>query len=145
MDERQFHDLLLQLDKNIEISKREMASARVIEECADCAANGEGTCCSARTGQKCDSILLLVNLLLNNPLPEKGGKADLCYFLTDSGCSLRARPVICVNFVCSRIREKIPFQTLVHLQKTIGNELDALFRVEEYIKRKILKTKKINE
>jgi hypothetical protein len=129
--------MLLQLDKNIEVSKGEMAASGIVRECADCAVNGEGTCCSARTGQKSDSILLLVNLLLNNPLPEKEYNADLCYFLTGSGCSLRARPVICVNFVCSRIRENIPFQALIHLQQTIGIELDTLFMIEEYVKRKI--------
>ena len=137
--------MLLQLDKNIAASKREMASTGVTGECADCAVNGEGTCCSSRTAQKSDSILLLVNLLLNNPLPEKGGNSDLCYFLTDSGCSLRARPVICVNFVCSRIRKNIPFHTLIELQKTIGYELEILFSVEEHVKRKILKTKTMKE
>jgi hypothetical protein len=145
MDDKQFHAMLLHLDKTIEASKGEMAASGVVSECADCAVTGEGTCCSARTGHKSDSILLLVNLLLNNPLPEKEHNADLCYFLTGSGCSLRARPVICVNFVCGRIRENIPFQTLIHLQKTIGDELDTLFAIEEYVKKKLLKTKTIRE
>ena len=89
--------------------------------------------------------MLLINLLLDNPLPERQYRSDLCYFLTGSGCSLRAKPVICVNFVCSRIRENIPFQTLIHLQKTIGDELETLFSVEEYIKRKISGEKSMME
>lgn len=138
MDDGKLRDMLLQLDNHIAASKKEMAASGVTAECADCAVRGEGTCCSARTGLKCDNILLLVNLLMNNPLPSKEMSTDLCYFLTGRGCSLKARPVICVNFVCGRIRDSIPFQSLIHLQKTIGTELDMLMRVEDHIKRKLI-------
>ena len=130
--------MLMQIDRNIGATQDEMTATGVADECADCALHGEGTCCSERTGHKCDSTLLLLNLLLGRSLPGKPQSHDQCYFLTSRGCVLRARPIICVNFVCSRLREKIPHKVMVHLQKTAGAEMDILFRIEGYIKLRVI-------
>jgi hypothetical protein len=130
-------DMLSSLDRNIEATQREMVSAGVAKECADCAVSGDGTCCGTRTGHKCDGVLLLINLLLGRSLPLKPHYSDLCYFLTGKGCSLRARHIICVNFVCQRLRQKIPHSELVRLQQIAGSEMDMLFTLEEYIKKKL--------
>ena len=129
--------LLIRLDRNIEATMKEMASSGVVMECADCAVSNEGTCCGRRTGYKCDITLLLINLLLGKALPEHEQDVHLCRFLTKHGCSLRVRPVICVNFVCQRLRKKIPHEKLIRLQEIAGEELDILFVLEECIKKKI--------
>ena len=134
LNDRPLSEMLIELDHNIEATQKEMATTGIVDECADCAIQGEGTCCSERTGHKSDVTLLLINLLLGRSLPDKTQSADLCYFLTSSGCALRARPILCVNFVCSRLREKIPHKVMVHVQQTAGHELDVLFRIESYIK-----------
>ena len=128
---------LVQLDQNIEATQKEMVAAGVIEECADCAVNGEGTCCGKRTGFKYDSVILLVNLLLGKTIPLQSQDPHACYFLTREGCMLRARHVICVNFLCPRLHKNIQHEMLVQLQEVAGEELDTLFLVEEYIKKKI--------
>jgi hypothetical protein len=61
----------------------------------------------------------------------------LCPFLTEQGCSLRARPVICVNFICQRLSRNITHENLVRLQEVAGEEIAALFTAEEYVKKKI--------
>jgi len=114
-----------------------MKSTGVFEECADCAANGNGTCCGVRTGYKCDSILLLINLMLGKTFLFEPQYRHLCHFLTYNGCSLRARHIICVNYVCQRLRKNIPHDTLIQLQAIAGNEMDSLFKLEEYTKNKI--------
>jgi len=129
--------MLMQIDKNIGATQDEMTATGVADECSDCALRGEGTCCSERTGHKCDTTLLLLNLLLGRSLPEKPSSHDQCYFLASRGCVLRARPIICINFVCSRLREKIPHKVMVHLQQTAGAEMDILFRIEGYIKSRV--------
>ena len=129
--------LLIQLDQNIEATQKEMVAAGVIEECADCAVNGEGTCCGKRTGFKYDSVILLVNLLLGKTIPLQSEDPHACYFLTREGCMLRARHVICVNFLCPRLHKNIQQKMLNQLQRVAGEELDTLFLVEEYIKKKI--------
>jgi hypothetical protein len=134
LNDKKLSEMLLQLDTNIGATQDEMTATGVSDECSDCALHGAGTCCSERTGHKCDTTLLLLNLLLGRSLPGKPESRDQCYFLTSHGCVLRARPIICVNFVCRRLRENIPHDVIVHLQQTAGDEMDILFRVETYIK-----------
>jgi hypothetical protein len=129
--------MLSELDRNIETTQQEMELTGVVKECADCAVNGNGTCCGVRTGYKCDSILLLINLMLGRSLTFEPQDLHLCHFLTEKGCSLRARHIICVNYVCQRLRRNIPHNTLIKLQATAGNEMDSLFKLEEYTKTKI--------
>jgi len=129
--------LLVRLDQNIEATQKEMVAAGIVKECADCAVNGDGTCCGKRTGYKYDSVLLLINLLLGRSLPFQSQDPNSCYFLTPEGCVLRARHVICVNFICPRLRKNIQHEMLVQVQEVAGEELDTLFLVEEYIKKKI--------
>ncbi len=129
--------LLLRLNQNIKATQKEMIVIGLVNDCADCAVNGEGTCCRKRTGHKYDSILLLINLLLGETLPPKPQDPHLCYFLTKNGCVLRARHVICVNFLCKRLRKTIPHDSLVKLQEITGKELTTLFVLEEFIKKKI--------
>ena len=129
--------LLMQLDQNIEATQKQMVAAGIVKECADCAVNGDGTCCGKRTGYKYDSIILLINLLLGKTIPRKSQDPHACYFLTREGCILRARHVICVNFVCPRLRNNIQQEILIQVQDVAGQELDTLFLVEEYIKKEI--------
>lgn len=129
--------LLQKLSRKIESTKNAMLSAGIVRECADCAVHGEGTCCSARTASKCGSILILINLLMGtSPIPQTHDP-QLCRFLTEKGCLLMARPVICINFTCRRLRENISHEKIVRVQKIAGEELDTLFVIEEYIKKKI--------
>jgi hypothetical protein len=137
LQDEKLRTLLGQLDQNIEATQKEMGAAGIVKECADCAVNGDGTCCGKRTGYKYDSIILLVNLLLGKTIPLQSQNPLACYFLTQEGCILRARHVICVNFVCPRLRKNITQEMLIHVQNVAGKELDTLFLVEEYIKKKI--------
>jgi hypothetical protein len=135
LQDEEVRTLLFRLDQNIEATKKEMVAIGVVNDCADCAVNGDGTCCGKRTGYKYDNILLLINLLLGESLPTKPQDLHLCYFLTKEGCVLRARHVICVNYLCKRLRKNIQHSKLVRLQEIAGEELNTLFILEEYIKR----------
>ncbi len=137
IQDNELNTLLKRLNQNIMATKNQLILTGVVKECADCAVHGEGTCCSNRTGYKCDSILILLNLLLGNPPVIQTEHSHLCPFLSEQGCSLIARPVICVNFICQRLRKNIPHVSLVLLQNTAGEEIDTLFTIEEHIKNKI--------
>lgn len=129
--------LLGELDQRIEATQAAMVGAGIVKECADCATNGGGVCCGVRTGYKSDSLLLLINLLLGRTLPFVPANSHLCHFLTKHGCALRARHVICVNFVCRRLMDVIPHKLLCNVQEIAGGEIDTLFMLEERIKKKI--------
>ncbi len=135
-DER-FRSLLESLRQSIKATHIEMRAARMVNECADCAVTGEGTCCTARTHHKYDKLLLLINLLLGTSLPRGAGLPGMCHFLTEHGCILTARHVICVNFLCRRLRENIQHWKLVRVQEVAGEELNTLFIMEEYLKKRI--------
>jgi hypothetical protein len=135
-DER-FKSLLESLRQSIKATHKEMVAVRMVNECADCAVTDEGTCCTKRTHLKYDKILLLINLLLGTSLPRRAELPGTCHFLTEQGCSLTARHVICVNFLCRRLREKIEHWKLVRVQEVAGEELTTLFMLEEYLKKRI--------
>jgi hypothetical protein len=129
------HNFLLKLEQNIQETRKEMVVNGMAGECADCFVNGEGTCCGMQTGSKYDRILLLINILLGQDLPLYRQFPEKCYFLRDNGCALKARHVICLNFICKRLRENIQHENIVRFQKISGEELQTLFMVEEYIKK----------
>jgi hypothetical protein len=137
MQDCEVYTLLGELDLHIEATQSAMVKAGIVKECADCAVNGEGTCCGVRTGYKYGSVLLLINLLLGGTLPSAPTDIHVCHFLTKQGCALRARHVICVNFVCQRLRDVIPHNLLCNVQAIASGEIDTLFCLEECIKKKI--------
>jgi len=51
LQDSEMHTLLLRLNKTIVATVNEMESVGVVKECADCAVDGEGTCCGTRTGR----------------------------------------------------------------------------------------------
>ncbi|HMK56869.1 MAG TPA: hypothetical protein VK448_09560, partial [Dissulfurispiraceae bacterium] len=129
--------LLQELDLRIGATQNAMSSAGIVRECADCAGNDQGTCCGVRTGYKSGSVLLLINLLLGRSLPSGPSDTSLCYFLTERGCALRARHVICVNFICQRLKDAIPHDALCKVQEIAGREIDILFTLEECVNKKM--------
>jgi len=137
--------LLLQLDKNIEATLKEMELIGLVKECSDCALNGGGSCCGTGMEKNYDSVLLFINLMLVKTLPSEYYDPHSCYFLSGQGCVLRARQVICVNYLCQRIYKNIHQDKLIRLQEIAGEELHTLFILQEYIKKKISLTQKINK
>jgi len=136
LQDNEIRSQLLHLDQNIEATWKEMASIGVVRECRDCAAK-EGSCCGTGMENSYDEVLLLINLLLGRTLPSQAYDTTSCYFLGENGCLLRAREVICVNYLCGRISRNIEKEKLIQLQKIAGNELKTLFLLEEYIKKRL--------
>ena len=134
LQDKETRGQLLQLDQNIEATWNEMVSNGVVRECSDCAVK-EGSCCGAGMENSYDEVLLLINLLIGRTLPSQAYDTTSCYLLGENGCLLRAREVICVNYLCQRISRSIQKEKLIHLQKIAGEELNTLFMLEEDIKK----------
>lgn len=139
LQDKEIQGLLLHLNERIDATWKEMASIGVVRECTDCALKGGGSCCGAGMERWYSEILLLINLLLGRSIPEKAYEANSCYFLSEKGCTLRAREVICVDYLCQRIYKNIQYRKLIQLQKIAGEELITLFILQECIKKKIRK------
>ena len=131
-------ELLGRLKKAIAESRGEMKSIGLVEECRQCEEKEGGACCGAGIENRYSGILLLINLMLEVNLPECPYEHDSCYFLTGKGCSLAAKQVICVNYICGKITNKIKPEKLAGLREKEGMELELLFLLNERIK-KVLK------
>lgn len=126
--------LLARYDRAIAHTWRTMDEAGIIEICTECATRDGGSCCGSGIERKFDVALLVINLLLGGSLPDEPADETGCWFLGPTGCTIRARHTICVNYLCKRLVDNIP-QPLIHrVQEAIVYETDIGFKLEELIK-----------
>ena len=126
--------LLEQFRKASSESLQEMIKIGLVDLCRECEEKEGGTCCGKGIENRYNGTLLLLNLLLGVKLPKKAPDPESCFFLGEKGCSLTARHVICVNYICKKISDRIPARALNHLREKEGKELDVLFILNEKIK-----------
>ncbi len=134
--DEEVRDLLKRLEESINETRRYMEEIGVVDICRECAAE-TGSCCGMFVEDYYDEIILLINLLLGINLPEKRRIKGYCFFLSDKGCTLKAREVICVNYLCKRITDRIGDKE-IELQEIAERELKTCFLLRERIKRIIL-------
>jgi len=132
-------ELLETLGAAIQASRREMVKTGIAHLCRECEQDEGGSCCGAGLENRYDVWLLLINLLMDASLPAERRDPTSCFFLGDSGCLLKARHVICVNYVCKKITDRIDPRKLHSLREKEGAELNALFLLHERVKG-VLKT-----
>lgn len=126
--------LLESFHKAASQSLKEMSEIGIVSECRKCEEEDGGTCCGAGIENRYSGTLLLINLILGAKLQHKRIDSQGCYFLGGQGCSLRARHVICVNYICQKITDTIPHQMIQQLRENEGTELETLFLFNERIK-----------
>lgn len=129
-DDRAAH-LLDRLASALEQSRAASARTGMGEICRACEREQGGSCCGAGIEDRYDGRLLLINRLLGVRLPERRRFQARCFFLGETGCLLRARHVICVNFVCGNLTRSIDPARLAELREKEGIELEALFRLHD--------------
>ena len=117
----------------------EMARSGVSEICRRCAVDEGGSCCGNGIENRFDAVLLLINLLLGCEFPEHPADPTGCWFLGEKGCTIRARHVICVNYLCRRLTAEVGREDIQMLQMKMAMETDAGFMLEEAIKQWLLK------
>ncbi len=129
-----FKGLLEDYKKRIDNTWIAMKESGVVKECTLCATVDGGSCCGAGIENKFDCIELLINLFLNIDFPDSPFDPTGCFFLGERGCLLKARHVICVNFMCKRLYSQITEEKIKMVQRAMEKETEAAFILEEYIK-----------
>lgn len=119
--------LLERLGPAAAASGRAMVEAGIVEICATCERDEGGSCCGAGLENRYDGVTLLINLLLGVDLPSERRDPASCHFLGPEGCLLKARDVICVNFVCKAITDRVPPDRISPMRELEGMELETLF------------------
>jgi hypothetical protein len=131
------HTLLRKLRDCIESTNQSMVTLGVVAECKNCEEREGGSCCGSGIENKYDAVLLLINLLLGFSLENQEPSKNSCSFLGKKGCTLTARHVLCVNYICQKLQKKLTREELIALQTCAGEELDTLFILHEAIKKHI--------
>jgi len=129
--------LLREMKEAAAASSRIVARVGVSEVCTRCDREEGGSCCGAGIELRYSAVLLLINLLLGTRPPTRRQFSDGCFFLGEHGCTLSARHVLCVNYLCSRIQRMLSAEELGRLQETTGREMDVLFALHETLKKKM--------
>lgn len=137
IEDPHIHALLRKLRDCIENTNRSMVTLGVVAECKDCEEREGGSCCGSGIENKYDAVLLLINLLLGDSLENEEPSGSSCYFLGKKGCTLTARHVLCVNYICQKLQKKLTREELIALQTCAGEELDTLFFLHEAIKKRL--------
>lgn len=132
--------LLLALDRAVRTSFEVMAARGLREICRRCEALEGGSCCGAGIEHHYTPMLLLVNLLLETPLPDGRVSYDSCFFLGPEGCRLKVRHPLCVNYLCAKTKDVLPVQAISQIQQAVGEELEAGFALCEALARTIRET-----
>ncbi len=127
-------DLLERFTKAVNSSRKAMKETGIERTCRLCEEKEGGSCCGAGLEDHYSGSLLLINLLLAKRLPKARYDPRGCLFLTATGCSLLARHVICVNYLCKKITDRIDPEKIADLREKEGIELEILFHLNERIK-----------
>jgi hypothetical protein len=127
-------NLLGRLKKCIHASSTKLKETGISDICRRCDREEGGSCCGAGLENRFDRWLLLINLLMGVEIPKKPHDPHSCRFLGKTGCLLMAREVICVNYLCKSITERIYPEEILALQEKEGKELNTLFLLKEHIK-----------
>jgi ferredoxin len=129
----QIEETLYQLREIIIEENKERKIIGMTEICIECGKSGK-VCCGSAIEFKYSNELLLINLILGVNFPNKSQIPDMCFFLSLSGCCLIARDAFCINFICDKIKEKIPVDKMRRLRELEGLHLNLQFQIEQRLK-----------
>ena len=125
----QASDLLGQLAGAIADTTSARSSTGVARSCLRCYQEEGGTCCGSGIDNNHDALLLLANLLLGARLPPRRAAPEDCRFLGPAGCTLPARQVLCLNYLCRGAEDRVTAAGLVSLRDMEGIEIMAQHRL----------------
>ncbi|MBW1901510.1 MAG: hypothetical protein JRJ20_07725 [Deltaproteobacteria bacterium] len=138
LEDKTVADLLGRMKRAIHASHAEMKKTGIIALCEECEQEEGGSCCGAGMENRYDGRLILINLLLDVNIPRTRRDSKSCYFLSEKGCLLKARHVICINYICRKITDRIDPKKINALREKEGEEVNLLFLLHEHAK-KVLK------
>ncbi len=129
-----FDALLKGYREEIEKSRTVMSDLGLPAICTNCAVSiPGGGCCGPAVATWYDPVTLFLNILFHVEFPMEPYYPDSCLFLGRDGCLLLARYHFCVNYLCSRITDRLSPGELLRLTSQSGRELYAAWRLEGMI------------
>jgi len=134
-------DKLHNLEVLSQTLQRQMASMLMYTLCKACAEKAGGGCCSAYMANETDAVLLLLNMLLGVTVTSQRDDSFECCFLGPQGCTLRVKPIFCLNYNCHHILTGNNSAVLKNLEKAASAVLLEQTAVEKILIEHILISK----
>lgn len=135
LDEQPALRTLLAAYRNaIEEVQNLMGQGGVTAACTLCAKQEQGGCCFEGIETGYDRILLLINLLMGYPLPERREVPGSCLFVGTEGCKLNARYYFCVHYLCPLLQTTLGPVAKDQLLSSVARELAAGWELEQAIR-----------
>ncbi len=106
-----------------------MKEIGMVNGCAECAQR-TGSCCFREVEEGYDHVMLLVNLLMGIPLPQKREISGNCYFLGKRGCKLMARDSFCINYICTDLKRALGPSTVSDFSAIADEEIFRGWQIE---------------
>ncbi len=135
LEDKTVADLFGKIKSAIHVSHTEMMKTGIVALCRECEQDEGGSCCGAGMENRYDGRLLLINLLLDVNVPQTRRDPKSCFFLGEKGCLLQARHVICINYICRKISDRIDPMEINALREKEGEEVNLLFLLHEQVKK----------
>jgi hypothetical protein len=127
-------DKLQKLEVLSQALQRQMASMSIFSLCKACAEKaGGGGGCSAYMADETDALLLLLNMLLGVEVTPQRDDSFECCFLGPQGCTLRVKPIFCLNYNCHHILTGNESAVLKKLEKAASAVLLEQTAVEKIL------------
>jgi hypothetical protein len=111
--------------------QQQLQNMGLTEQCRLCGGSPAGGCCSLEMTGEADAILLLANMLIGCQVAVSHRGGSECGFLDHQGCSLRLKPIFCLNYNCRNIRTDSSAANMLILARATGRLLAAGTELEQ--------------
>jgi len=132
---KEFKALLTEYSKAVETSNEIMERIKSFEECYICSVIDKKGCCKAGLENEVTVNIILINWFLGKEMPKDREVPGRCFFVGEKGCKIFARPYLCREFFCRRLKEKFSEEEYILVTQAISHELTLLYQLCGYIKR----------
>jgi len=101
--------------------------------CSACAGRLGGGCCSQVMADETDVLQLLMNLLAGVAVDLCRDNGRECHFLGEAGCILSFKPIFCLNYDCSAIKDCPDDEGLMRYGQLRGRLLQEQWQLEQLL------------
>lgn len=126
-------DGLEQLDLLARELSAHMNAMDMGRQCVLCASEEGGGCCSLYMAGETDTVQILMNLLVGIDVKKVRDDGFECCFLGSEGCLFSFKPMFCLNYNCTRIKENCDKTVMQELERLSGKLLRQQYHVEQMI------------
>jgi len=133
-EDPELSELLKAYRQAVERSNQAMESAGTFKECYICSVEEGQGCCKIGLEHECTVLILLLNRLLGVKLPQEREVPGRCFFVGPLGCKIFARPMLCRDYFCRRLQQKVPEPVMISLTQILNDELTLLYRINRLLR-----------